>query len=119
MQMQMHHTLLLPASIIGAFSICFTPSHKKDATYEVSTAERTAIEGLNQHHVGRITGTAGGEWVEVGILRAPHGVRGEIKVQPLTDFPEDRLAEPGARYVLIRIQGLEHSCQYARIMYKD
>lgn len=47
-------------------------------------------------------GTAGGgdsQWVEIGILRAPHGVRGEIKVQPLTDFPEDRLAEPGVRCV--------------------
>ena len=42
-------------------------------------------------------GGADGQWVEIGILRAPHGVRGEIKVQPLTDFPEDRLAEPGVR----------------------
>ena len=44
-----------------------------------------------------LAGAAGSEWVEIGILRAPHGVRGEIKVQPLTDFPEDRLAEPGPR----------------------
>ena len=37
------------------------------------------------------------EWVEVGRIGPPHGVRGEMKVQPLTDFPEDRLATPGAR----------------------
>ena len=37
------------------------------------------------------------QWVEVGVVRMPHGVRGEVKVQPLTDFPEDRLAEPGVR----------------------
>ena len=38
-------------------------------------------------------------WVEVGIVGPPHGVRGEFKVQPLTDFPEDRLGEPGPRWL--------------------
>jgi hypothetical protein len=37
------------------------------------------------------------EWVEVGRIGPPHGVRGEMKVQPLTDFPEDRLGTPGPR----------------------
>ena len=37
------------------------------------------------------------ELVTVGVIRQPHGVRGEMKVQPLTDFPEDRLATPGVR----------------------
>lgn len=39
------------------------------------------------------------EWVEIGRIGPPHGVRGEMKVQPLTDFPEDRLGEPGPRWV--------------------
>ena len=39
------------------------------------------------------------ELVVVGVIRQPHGVRGEMKVQPLTDFPEDRLASPGIRLV--------------------
>lgn len=37
------------------------------------------------------------EWVEVGRVGPPHGVRGEFKVQPLTDFPEERLGTPGPR----------------------
>ena len=37
------------------------------------------------------------EFVEVGVVGAPHGVRGEVKVQPLTDFPQDRLGTPGTR----------------------
>jgi hypothetical protein len=37
------------------------------------------------------------EFVEVGVVGAPHGVRGEMKVQPLTDFPEERLGTPGTR----------------------
>lgn len=28
------------------------------------------------------------EWIEVGIIFRKHGVRGEVKVYPLTDFPE-------------------------------
>ncbi len=47
-------------------------------------------------------GTQEEEWVEIGKIGPPHGVRGEMKVQPLTDFPEDRLGEPGPRWVQCR-----------------
>ena len=40
-----------------------------------------------------------GEWIQVGVVGPPHGVRGEFKVQPLTDFPEDRLGKPGTRWL--------------------
>lgn len=33
--------------------------------------------------------------VVVGVVRAPHGVRGEVKVEPLTDLPAKRF-RPGA-----------------------
>jgi len=39
------------------------------------------------------------EWVQIGIVGPTHGVRGEFKVQPLTDFPETRLEEPGVRWI--------------------
>ena len=39
------------------------------------------------------------DWVEVGVVGPPHGVRGEFKMQPLTDFPEERLGEPGPRWL--------------------
>ncbi|KAI7841346.1 hypothetical protein COHA_004964 [Chlorella ohadii] len=39
------------------------------------------------------------EWVEIGRVGPPHGVRGEFKVQPLTDFPEERLGMPGPRWL--------------------
>lgn len=35
-------------------------------------------------------------WLEVGAIVAAQGVRGEVRVQPLTDFPE-RLSVPGDR----------------------
>lgn len=30
------------------------------------------------------------EWIAIAVVAAPHGVRGEVRVKPLTDFP-DRL----------------------------
>ena len=33
------------------------------------------------------------EMVEVGIVIGAHGVRGEVRVKPLTDFPEERFGQ--------------------------
>lgn len=37
--------------------------------------------------------------VEIGLIRSSHGVYGEMKVEPLTDFPEERLGVPGPRWL--------------------
>ncbi len=37
------------------------------------------------------------EHLEVGVILTTHGVKGELKVQALTDFPEERLLTPGKR----------------------
>ncbi len=39
------------------------------------------------------------EWVEIGRISVQHGVRGEVKVQPFTDFGPQRLGKPGRRCV--------------------
>lgn len=36
-------------------------------------------------------------YLEVGSIITTHGVRGEVKVQALTDFPEERLLTAGTR----------------------
>ena len=40
-------------------------------------------------------------YLEVGSIITTHGVRGEIKVQALTDFPEERLLTPGSRWITV------------------
>jgi 16S rRNA processing protein RimM len=40
-----------------------------------------------------------GEYIEIGIVGPPHGVKGEFKVQSLTDWPEERLGQKGTRYL--------------------
>eukprot|EP00873_Tetraselmis_striata_P045037 jgi/Tetstr1/465301/TSEL_009999.t1 len=47
---------------------------------------------------------AGGEedaggMVQIGRISTAHGVRGELKVIPSTDFPEERFMTPGVRYL--------------------
>ena len=38
-------------------------------------------------------------YIEIGIVGPPHGVRGEFKVQSLTDWPQERLGQKGTRYL--------------------
>lgn len=38
------------------------------------------------------------EWLEVGTIIAPQGLRGELRVYPDSDFPE-RFIEPGTRWI--------------------
>jgi 16S rRNA processing protein RimM len=65
------------------------------------------------------------EWVAIGLITAMFGIRGEVKVQPLTDFPErflqtatvyvgDELVERRVlsarlhqRIVILRLEGVE------------
>ncbi|KAH7422582.1 hypothetical protein KP509_12G015500 [Ceratopteris richardii] len=39
------------------------------------------------------------DFVEIGLIRSTHGVKGELKVMSLTDFPEQRFETPGPRWV--------------------
>ena len=59
-------------------------------------AEEAAVDFEEEAAVAPVDA---GEWVEIGIVGPPHGVIGEFKVQPLTDFPQERLEEPGARWL--------------------
>lgn len=39
------------------------------------------------------------EWIEIGKIVSPQGLKGEVRVYPNTDFP-DRFLEPGKRWLL-------------------
>lgn len=57
----------------------------------------------SKHPSGEVAVTGLPEWIDVAVIIAPHGVRGEVKVRLLTDFParfterqDVRLLGPGA-----------------------
>ncbi|KAL5715735.1 hypothetical protein ACHQM5_017515 [Ranunculus cassubicifolius] len=45
------------------------------------------------------TSTDESEFVEVGYICKVHGIQGEVRVKPNTDFPELRFAQPGRRWL--------------------
>ncbi|OAY71141.1 Ribosome maturation factor RimM [Ananas comosus] len=47
------------------------------------------------------------KYVEVGYISSAHGLRGEVRVMPSTDFPELRFAKPGKRWLRTRAAGKE------------
>ena len=49
-------------------------------------------------------------FVAVGRVLRPWGLRGDLKVDPLTDFPEDRFAEDAS----IWLDGVERTVEHAR-----
>lgn len=49
-----------------------------------------------------------GELIEIGVVGPPHGVKGEFKVQPLTDWPQERLGTRGSRYLKAPESKLQH-----------
>ena len=40
------------------------------------------------------------EWLLVGELTSPHGIKGELKIKPLSDF-EERFTKSGLRWIEI------------------
>lgn len=50
------------------------------------------------------------DWIEVGLIRSVHGLRGEVKVEPLTDSPADRLGTAGARHVAVSTMRMPQYC---------
>ncbi|KAI5670765.1 hypothetical protein M9H77_11129 [Catharanthus roseus] len=47
------------------------------------------------------------EFVEIGYIYSVHGLQGEVRVKPSTDFPELRFSEPGRRWLRQQIAGRE------------
>ena len=71
-------------------------AHSLCAVAPSSPAELGLTE--QQSPVETDSGEQQDEFLEIGKIVTTHGVKGEVKVQALTDFPEERLMTPGIRY---------------------
>ncbi|KAK3271345.1 hypothetical protein CYMTET_20299, partial [Cymbomonas tetramitiformis] len=47
----------------------------------------------------RTRSTTNGDYVEIAEILTSHGIKGEVRVRSLTDFPAERLEKPGTRYL--------------------
>ncbi|KZV15868.1 hypothetical protein F511_29328, partial [Dorcoceras hygrometricum] len=46
-------------------------------------------------------------YVETGYISGVHGLQGEVRVKPSTDFPELRFSKPGTRWLKQKVSGTE------------
>ncbi|CAI9087898.1 OLC1v1022089C1 [Oldenlandia corymbosa var. corymbosa] len=46
-------------------------------------------------------------FVDIGYICSVHGLQGEVRVKPITDFPELRFAQPGRRWLRQQVSGRE------------
>eukprot|EP00588_Corethron_pennatum_P012006 CAMPEP_0194275162 /NCGR_PEP_ID=MMETSP0169-20130528/8072_1 /TAXON_ID=218684 /ORGANISM="Corethron pennatum, Strain L29A3" /LENGTH=348 /DNA_ID=CAMNT_0039018559 /DNA_START=116 /DNA_END=1162 /DNA_ORIENTATION=- len=77
------------------------PSPPPDDTAMFSAFERVASprqEFPDAAEVDPLDPTTFG-FVELGVIVGPHGVKGEVRVRPSTDFTTERLCNPGQRHI--------------------
>ncbi|KAJ3670781.1 hypothetical protein LUZ60_008207 [Juncus effusus] len=93
---------VLPARPFFPFSL--VRPHTRRLAPLVASQERLVIEAVDEtgdvQEIGEMEG-----YIEVGDIRGAHGVKGEVKVAPTTDFPEIRFGKPGKRWLKIRDGG--------------
>ena len=68
----------------------FSPSLAVEARFE--SAIRTAAAASNESHLDAE------ELVQTGAVVSAHGLRGEVRVMPFTDFVEERFFSPNTQY---------------------
>ncbi|XP_073154783.1 uncharacterized protein [Henckelia pumila] len=53
------------------------------------------------------TNSSTSRFVETGYISGVHGIRGEVRIKPSTDFPDLRFSKPGTRWLKQKISGTE------------
>ncbi|XP_077226833.1 16S rRNA processing protein RimM family isoform X2 [Tasmannia lanceolata] len=71
------------------------------AQHTLSPIHTTAIEAVVE------TIPDESEFIEIGYISKVHGLKGELRVKPSTDFPELRFSKPGRRWLRMRVLGKE------------
>ncbi|CAA0832371.1 16S rRNA processing protein RimM family [Striga hermonthica] len=67
---------------------------------------RFAIKSSATKEIVETTSSAS-SFVETGYIFGVHGLQGEVRVKPNTDFPELRFSEPGTRWLKQQVMGIE------------
>ncbi|KAI3741515.1 hypothetical protein L1987_59189 [Smallanthus sonchifolius] len=95
-----------PLKLLAPFrnSKCFrqrTLSSTKPHPIRLSPLHATATQGTVE------ASEIESQFVEIGYICSVHGLQGEVRVKPNTDFPEMRFSEPGRRWLKQQLLGRE------------
>ncbi|KAI4295369.1 hypothetical protein L6164_035423 [Bauhinia variegata] len=77
--------------------------------FNPSSSKQLALPALQNTATQEIVDTSkdGSEFFDIGYIISVHGLQGELRVKPNTDFPELRFAKPGRRWLKQSISGRE------------
>eukprot|EP00242_Pyramimonas_sp_CCMP2087_P011171 CAMPEP_0198210364 /NCGR_PEP_ID=MMETSP1445-20131203/20059_1 /TAXON_ID=36898 /ORGANISM="Pyramimonas sp., Strain CCMP2087" /LENGTH=328 /DNA_ID=CAMNT_0043884407 /DNA_START=61 /DNA_END=1047 /DNA_ORIENTATION=+ len=110
-----HHAASRPSLLVPKWRVAQAPRQQLPMTFAraarvratrglrmqvIAVAETAA--GVDEEAPSRNDGKNDGktDYIEVAEISSSHGLKGEVRVMPLTDFPVERLESPGKRYLL-------------------
>ncbi|XP_023758130.1 uncharacterized protein LOC111906602 isoform X1 [Lactuca sativa] len=98
--------LYSPLKFVAPFRnpICF--SHLILSSLKLHPIRISSLHATATQETVEVDETAS-QFVEIGYISSVHGLQGEVRVKPNTDFPELRFAEPGRRWLKRQILGRE------------
>ncbi|XP_074569417.1 LOW QUALITY PROTEIN: uncharacterized protein LOC141826060 [Curcuma longa] len=98
----------LPLTSIVTASRCFIPVLLAGPRAVTVSAEgAVGLGGRGEGEEGEGGDFQECEFVQVGYISSIHGIKGEVRVTPMTDFPEIRFCTPGIRWLKTRVSGKE------------
>ncbi|ERN02797.1 uncharacterized protein LOC18430919 isoform X1 [Amborella trichopoda] len=101
--LSLHHSLLSPISCR-----CFSSTrHCWRRESSLGPLHASPKSSLSSVSITNETITGDSDFIQIGYICNVHGLKGELRVKPTTDFPELRLAQPGRRWLRISVAGKE------------
>ncbi|KAL6991373.1 Nucleotidyltransferase [Sarracenia purpurea var. burkii] len=91
------------------FGAAVTPSCADRVPLRCSHIRQSTLTPVPSTAMQEIVETNNAEprFIEIGYISSVHGLKGELRVKPSTDFPELRFAKPGRRWLKQQVLGRE------------
>ncbi|PIA41407.1 hypothetical protein AQUCO_02200075v1 [Aquilegia coerulea] len=90
-----------PSQLVLPFKSSIASTCWTKIPFNCSVSSRLVLSPLHSSAVEEIVVTSidEPEFIEVGYISKLHGIQGELRVKPNTDFPELRFGQPGKRWL--------------------
>ncbi|XP_011096478.2 uncharacterized protein LOC105175663 [Sesamum indicum] len=85
---------------------CSLSSKLPSTSLHIRVPSRSVVRSTATQELVETTSSASG-FVETGYIYGVHGLQGEVRVKPSTDFPDLRFSKPGTRWLKQQVSGTE------------
>ncbi|CAA3010288.1 uncharacterized protein LOC111412203 isoform X1 [Olea europaea var. sylvestris] len=91
---------------VNSIAISSFPSKLVSSSLHIYQSTRSALRSTATQETVE-TSSSDSEFVEVGYISSVHGLQGEVRVKPSTDFPNLRFSKRGRRWLRQQVSGNE------------